>query len=289
MHEDRLAPQYLSKYRALILPNTALLSDAQCAQLRAYVQAGGSLLATFETSLYTERNERRAEFGLSDVFGIHKAGERVGTNGNPYYARIEQKHPILEGFADTNWLPGAENRIPLAAVEHPVLTVVPGFPSYPPELAYPPVSQTTEPAVVLREQGRSRLAYFPGDIEHTLWRSGNKDLSDLLVNTIRWVAHDETPYTIRGVGVIDSFAWETEAGYALHLLNYTNPNAYHGWLQRTYPLGEQRVRMQLPEGVRVKRVTLLRKGTDAAFRQVAGAVEFTVPGIEDYEVVALSV
>ena len=81
VHEDKLAPEDLAKYSALLLPNTALLSDQQCRQLRAYVDAGGSLLATFETSLYNERNERRKDFGLADVFGIHKAGDVVGTVG----------------------------------------------------------------------------------------------------------------------------------------------------------------------------------------------------------------
>jgi hypothetical protein len=73
VHEEKLAPEDLRKYSALLLPNTALLSDQQCRQLSAYVDRGGSLLATFETSLYTERNERRTDFGLADVFGIRKA------------------------------------------------------------------------------------------------------------------------------------------------------------------------------------------------------------------------
>ena len=71
-------------YTALILPNTALLSDEQCRQLRAYADGGGSLLATFETSLYDERNRRRGDFGLADVFGIRKNGEAIGTLGNAY-------------------------------------------------------------------------------------------------------------------------------------------------------------------------------------------------------------
>src|SRR5258708_974439 len=89
LHEDDLGTETLKKYKALILPNTALLSDEQCGQLQAYVEAGGSLLATFETSMYTERNERRRNFGLAQVFGIEKAGDVICTNGNPYYARIE--------------------------------------------------------------------------------------------------------------------------------------------------------------------------------------------------------
>jgi hypothetical protein len=48
--------------------------------------------------MYNERNERRADFGLGDVFGIRKAGDVQGTNGNAFYARIEKPHAILDGF-----------------------------------------------------------------------------------------------------------------------------------------------------------------------------------------------
>ena len=72
VHEDRLEPERLSKYRALILPNVAMLSDAQCRQLRDYVRAGGSLMASFETSLYDENLKPRADFGLADLLGINK-------------------------------------------------------------------------------------------------------------------------------------------------------------------------------------------------------------------------
>jgi hypothetical protein len=290
VHEDRLERERLTKYAALILPNIALLSDEQCAQLRAYVEQGGSLLATFETSMYSNQNHRRGDFGLADVFGIHAAGPVIGRRGNsnPFYARIERQHPILEGFTDTNWLPGAEYRLPVVAVENPVLTVVPGFVAYPPELSYPPVRQTTEPAVVLREQGKSRLAYFPGNIEHSLWIAGNTDLSRLLQNTIRWVGGDGAPVRVEGTGLIEAFAWETEPGFAVHVLNYTNPNTHRGWLREFYPIGEQRVRLQLPAGRSVRRAELLRAEQEIPFSMSGDAVEFAIPSVEDYEVVALT-
>lgn len=289
VHEDRLQPERLKKYTALILSNTALLSDAQCEQLRAYVESGGSLLATFETSLYTEKNERRTDFGLADVLGIHLNGEMVSRkgNGNPYLARIERPHPILDGFEDTHWLPGAEFRLPLAQVEKPVLTVVPGYVAYPPELSYPPVSHTNEPAVVVRQHGKSRLAYFPGDFEATMWISGHTDLSRLMQNTIRWVAGDGAPVTIEGQGLIEAFAWETEPGFAVHVLNYTNPNTHRGWVRTFYPIGEQRVRFRVPAGRRITRVELLRAERDIPFHAAGDVVEFTIPKIESLEVAAL--
>jgi len=293
VHEDRLDPGRLSKYRLLILSNIAMLSDHQCEQLRAFVKAGGSLMASFETGLYDENLNRRSDFGLADLLGINKAGEPIGTNGNAYYARFEktstaQHHPILSGFTDTNWIPGAQNRIPIKPVQNPILTVVPGFVRYPPELAYPPVSHTDEPAVVLRENGNSRTAYFAGDIERTFWLTGHGDLLQLLHNTIRWLTHGEEVVHIAGDGLIETFCWETKPGYAVHFLNYTNPNAHHGWLRSIYPLGPQTITMKLPSGVRVNSVELLQAERKIPFAVNGGTLRFTVPLIKDYEVAAIS-
>jgi hypothetical protein len=287
VHEDKLAPENLAKYSALLLPNTALLSDAQCRELRTYVDSGGSLLATFETSMYNERNERRSDFGLAEVFGIRKAGDAIGTVGNAYLARIEKPHEILDGFTGTNWIPGAENRIPIAPVDNPILTVVPGFVAYPPELSYPLQERTNEPAIAVRQSGKSRLVYFPGDIERTMWRSGHTDLARLLQNAIRWVAGTTQPVTVEGDGVIETFAWETQAGFAVHVLNYTNPAMHRGWIRKFYPIGAQKVRMSLPKGRRVTRVELLRAERNVPFTGGTGTIEFVIPAVLDYEVAAL--
>lgn len=288
VHEDRLVPERLRKYRALLLPNVAMLSDRQCQQIHDYVHAGGSLMASFETSLYDENLRQRPDFGLADLLGISRAGDVVGTRGNAYYERIEKQHPILDGFTDTNWLPGAQNHVPLKPIAAPVLTVVPGFVQYPPELAYPPVSQSDEPAVILAENGASRIAYFPGDIERTFWLTGHGDLLRLLHNTIRWITHDERLLNVDGDGFVEMLAWETPPGYAIHLLNYTNPNAHHGWVRAIHPLGPQVVTMALPDGLRVRNVDLLRAGQLVPFKIEGRTLRFTVPRVDDYEVAAIT-
>jgi hypothetical protein len=294
VHEDKLQPEKLKGYTALLLPNVAMLSDRQCDQIRAYVRSGGSVMASFETSLYDENLQPRPDFGLGDLLGIRKAREVIGTNGNAYYARIEKPdaanpHPILEGFTNTNWLAGAENRIPLEPVPDPLLTVVPGFVRYPPELAYPPVSHTNQPAVVLRETGSSRTAYFPGDIERTYWLTGHGDLQGLLLNTIRWLTRGERIVHVEGPGFVEMLCWETAPGYAVHLLNYTNPDAQHGWLESSDPIGPQTVSLKLPPGVQVKSVELLRAGQGVQFNVEDGVLRFVVPRVEEYEVGAVTV
>jgi hypothetical protein len=287
VHEEKLGLDDLKKYSALLLPNIALLSDPQLGQLREYVRMGGSLLTTFETGLYTERNQKRADFGLAELLGIHKRDDIIGTNGNAFSARIERQHAILEGFTGTNWIAGTDYRVPIAPVEDPILTVVPGSVAYPPELSYPNPSHTQEPAVVLRERGTSRLVYFPGDIDRTVLHSGHTDVSHLLRNSIRWVAGQNQPVTIAGSGLIESFAWETQAGFAVHVLNYTNPAVHRGWIHEFYPIGEQRLRLQIPEGRKVSKVELLRAAAEIPFRMDDGAITFTIPKVVDYEVAAV--
>jgi hypothetical protein len=87
--------------------------------------------------------------------------------------------------------------------------------------------------------------------------------------------------------MIESLAWETQAGFALHVLNYTDPSVHRGWIREFYPIGEQSVRMQLPEGRRVSRVELLRAATEAPFQAAGGAVTVTIPTVVDDEVAAL--
>src|SRR5438309_9680465 len=67
VHEGNLDAATLQKYRALLLPNAAYLSDSQCEVIRKYVDGGGSLLATFETSRYDEWGNQRPDFQLADV------------------------------------------------------------------------------------------------------------------------------------------------------------------------------------------------------------------------------
>ena len=78
------------RFKLLLLPNIAALSNEQCAQIRRFVEGGGSVLATYETSLYDETGERRADFGLADVFGVSWRKTLDGPIPNSYL-RVEDK------------------------------------------------------------------------------------------------------------------------------------------------------------------------------------------------------
>src|SRR5262249_42716029 len=124
-------------------------------------------------------------------------------------------------------------------------------------------------------------------VDRTCWRSGDDDLSHLLQNAIKWIRGADPVVSVTGAGLIEVFAWQTEPGYALHLVNYTNPNATHGYIRRYYPLGPQQVRFRIADRT-IRSVRALRSERILEFQQRDGFVSFEVPGLADYEVVALT-
>ena len=288
--EDDLGEETLRRYRVLILPNAAYLSERHVQQIREFASRGGSVLATFETSLYDEWGNRRDQFALADLFGVKATGRALPAQDNSYM-RIEGAHPVVDGFGGTALLPGAAERVPIRADDTGalVLGVVPGYPSFPPEMVFPRQSNTSEPAAMFRQQGHTRVAYFGGDIDRTFWRSTNTDLSRLLGNTVRWLRGDEQPLvTINGDGVVEAFAWETDPGIALHLVNYTNPNMMRGWFRRFYPVGPLQIDFAAPAGRTIHHARALRAGRDLSLRVEGSRLLFEVPQIADYDVIALT-
>jgi hypothetical protein len=293
VHEAFLTPDRLDRFKLLVLANTTSLSDAQCAAVRGYVERGGSVLATFASSLFDETGARRANFGLSDVFGVSFAGRVDGPMQNSYLSletdRVTGRHPILRGLDEASRIINGVFRLevrPDVAFPSPV-TLIPTYPDLPMEDVYPRVPRTDTREVYLREMGRSRVAYFPWDISRTFWEVMSVDHLKLLGNTIAWATGEPPVVQVDGPGVIDVTVWRQRHSMTVHLVNLTNPMMMKGPLREVIPVGPLRVRVRLPAGATSKRVQLLTAGTTAAASIVDGAVTLTVPSVDVHEVIAI--
>ncbi|AXB80140.1 alpha-amylase family protein [Novosphingobium sp. P6W] len=294
--DGHLSEDVLARYDVLVLPNIALMSDATAGALRAYAKQGGSILATFETGVYDEAGQERADFALSDVFGVHKTGSREGygyvaSDGTPVAGavsmqRIERPHPIVNGFLDTNWIAGSSWRMPIAATGNPVLTHIPQHPVYPVEAVYSDRMHTALPTMVAGGNAEGRFVYLAEDIDAAYWRDSAADLGDLLTGALEWLVRDRKSVKVEGPGFLDLYAWRTEPGYAVHLVNHTNPDFRGGAFRQVYPVGTQELALTLDAAEPVRMVRLLRKGIEVAFRQDGSTVYATIPEVGDYEVIA---
>jgi hypothetical protein len=291
VHEAFLDAADVDRYKLLVLPNVAALSDEQCRKLSDYVVRGGSLLATFETALYDETGARRDDFGLRDVFKVSFGGAVDRRMQNSYLALHHEpgRHPLLAGLEDAPRIINATQRVhvrPREPFPSPV-TLVPSYPDLPMEHVFPRVPTTDDRQVYLRDLGRSRVVYFPGDIDRTFWEVLSADHGRLLANAIDWACNEERPVKVAGPGLLDVTAWRQKDSLTVHLVNFTNPMAMKGPLREFVPVGPLTVTVRLPEGRRANRVRLLSAGTVPETSAAAGALTVTIPSVRDHEVVAV--
>ncbi len=294
VHEAVLAADQLDRFKLLILADAAALSAAQCSAIRAYVARGGSLLATFASSLYDETGQRRDDFGLADVFGVSFDGRVDGPMQNSYLnldpdASTGRHHPVLDGLGDTTRIINGVFRLavrPTMAFPSPV-TLVPSYPDLPMEDVYPRVPRTDTREIYLRDLGSNRVVYFPWDIDRTFWEVMCVDHGRLLANAVRWATNEPAPVEVAGPGLLDVTIWRQRSSITVHLVNLTNPMMMKGPLRELTPAGTQRVTVRLPAGSRAQKVQLLTAGTTPRVETTGSTLVVTVPSIECHEVVAI--
>ena len=295
VHDQLLDSAHIQQFKTLILPNMAALSEAQCRQLREYVNRGSSLIATYETSLYDEWGVRRQDFGLADLFGVSfKSGADAPMRNA--YLRLEHdsthRHPLLKGLEDAPRTIHGVWRLEVEAREkfpNPPLTLIPSYPDLPMEKVYPRVAKTDQPEVFLREaqNGGGRVIYFPWDIDRTFWEVLCVDHFKLLRNSVEWATNEEPPVSVTGPGVLDVTLWRQKTSMTVHMVNLTNPMMMKGPMRELIAIGPQRVRVRLPDGVRPRGVRLLAAGTIPRFERSDRSLTINVPSILDHEVVAI--
>ena len=294
VHEALLTPEHLDRFKLLILADAAALSDAQCTAIGDYVRRGGSVVATFATSLYDERGRRRDQFGLADLFGVSFAGRIDGPMQNSYLSldadpSTGQRHEVLAGLEDTPRIINGVFRVqvkPTADFPSPV-TLIPSYPDLPMEDVYPRVAHTDSRELYLRQIGQSRVAYIPWDIGRTFWEVLAVDHGRLFRNVVTWATNEALPVEVAGPGLLDVTAWRQRDSMTVHLVNLTNPMMMKGPLREVIPIGPLTVRIRLPEGARARKVQLLTAGATPRTETAARTITVTVPSVDVHEVVAI--
>ena len=287
VHDGMLAAEQLAGLRVVALPNVAALSDRQCRQLEEFVAGGGSLLATYETSLYDEWGRRRDDFGLGRLFGVRAAGPAEGPIKNSYLALAPG--PLTDGFEGADWIINGVRRLPISvSADNPIesgVRRIPSFPDLPMEELYARESGTAEPEVLLSSHGRGRVAYLPGDLDRTFWELLNPDHGRLLANVLAWTGAADGPVTVTGPGILDLSVWQGSGFVALHLVNLTNPMMMKGPFRELFPVGPQTVGLRLPAGAGTRlTVRLLHAGGEPEFTVADGMINFETGAIIDHEI-----
>jgi hypothetical protein len=295
-----------------------VMSARPCAAVRRFVERGGNLIATGQTSLYGPWGEPRTDFALADLFGAHVTlvrghsiqddlkfaretlhsylrlapelsagvyGPKIGNEPPP----AGKRHPILKGFDETDILPfgGSLGSVRAEAGAAVLATFVPPFPIYPPESSWMRVPRTDIPALILPATKKSRIAYMPADLDRRYARDNLPDHGDLLANLVRWAAGDTIPLAVHGHGLVDCHLYRQHNRLILHLVNLTNAGTWRAPVDELIPVGPLSVEVRTIEGLRVSKMKFLVSQRESSLIQKKDWAVFQVQSLVDHEVIVL--
>lgn len=316
-HIDRDADQFA----ALVLPNLAIMTSGQIAAVRRFIDRGGSLIATGETSLYDEMGDPKPDYALADLFGAHlvtpkttkpaapvekMAGEAYHTYfrltpelrsqmAGPHIANEPaikgRRHPILKGFEETDILPYGGLLEPLRtdAGAEVLMTFIPQFPTYPPEKSYMQVAKTDIPGVIIKPTSKGgNVVFIPADLDAQFGRSNLSDHGNLLANIVRWTLKENLPVTVEGAGLVDCHLYQQPGRLILHIVNLTSAATWRQPLDEFIAIGPLKVKVKLPATVSGKNVRLLVSGQKMTAGITSGFTQFEIKSIPDHEVIVIS-
>jgi uncharacterized membrane protein len=248
--DHQLDAEHLADYSVLILPNSACLSEAQAAAVRTFVQEGGGLLATGETSLYDEDGNLRQEFGLADVLGITYQGI------NPKVEEVQQT-PVLKRYPfylRSHEIVGDLEKIgitylPWFAIELEAdREILATWCDVKPDTGWNCVNGGLEiagdsgiPLVTVGSYGKGRVCYISSDITANYAFENAANTRNLFASIMRWIA----PLQIEIIApkcVVSSVCTQQERRI-IHLVNYSASSrlfqeigGYFGYFRQKSPV-----------------------------------------------------
>lgn len=316
VHADHLARD-AGHFAVLILPNLAAMSATQIEAGRHFVEKGGGLIATGETSRCNESGEPQSDFALADLFGAHITGDsadfmhrRRTMETQQTYLRLApelraraygpqtgnepaangERHAVLRSFDGTDILAFGGSLEPLRVDNGATVlaTFIPAFPGSPPEEAFMRQPRTDIPGLILNEAGaHGRVAFLPADLDRRYGRDNLPDHGNLLANLVHWAARDNVPLQMSGAGFVDCHLYQQETRLVLHLVNLTSAGTWRAPVDELIRTGPFDVRVRLPDGMHRSHVQLLVSKTSTKATVKNGWLYFNLPTILDHEVAVI--
>lgn len=283
--DDQLSKERLQKYKLVILPNIRCMSDKEAEMLKVYVRNGGSLIATYATSLYDTEGKERSDYALSELFGVHYAGRKENTRRDNYQYILNKKHPIVEpDSAQTELLFNAGYTTlckPVTGADV-ICTWVPTIQNQPPDKSWVEKFSTEFPTVVENKYGKGRVLYFANQPDLLSYLIGQQDPRNLLLRSIRLLAGSAIPVESNApssvnIGLTKSL---TKPGqYVVSLVNTTSAPIRP--IREIIPDYNIRVKLKL-EGRSVASHKVLRCQGNCQVKTTGQTVELNISKLQDF-------
>lgn len=313
INDWNLNTEDLSRYKVLILANTACLDNRQVAAIEQYIRGGGGLVATVDTSLFDEFGDPRPNFALAGVLGVNyrglptqAGGKQLEIDGNfaksigpDYWEKrknvfdFEQdpKSFLNQGrmrtYVDTDRITfkGPAVRVALRDNQSTAPATLRSKDN---------PSADAMPAVVARSHGKGRVVYLPAGLDAAYYLYPYPYQRLVLKHAIEWAAAAPAPLRVEApMCVHATFFRQQKPGIdrlLVHLFNDLNTTAFHALPNDDVPLREEVVpisdiKLTFDPKYRIRRVHLEPQGTELRTEPIDGKIRVVVPRLELHSIV----
>lgn len=274
----------LQKYRVVILPNVLVMSDLEIEAFRAYVAAGGSLYASGYSSLVAADGTLRADFGLTDVFGV--SANSMMDHTLAFFTPSEKRFAGLVAPQDHlihrgGWI-AIENRSAktLSNLTKPWCPETGGTvlrPSFASIHSSPPGLAPFAPGITWNRYGRGRACYVAGPIEAEPQQVNRP----VFVGLIRRLHGGTMPVEAEAPEFIELTVFDKAREFRLNLSLVSLRQT-----EEPIPCGGK-VFVRMGETYRPTKLRLLPARKDHPFRKIADGIEFTFTDFETFSMFEL--
>ena len=267
----------LSRYELLVLPNATCLSDEACRAISDFVGGGGNLVASFETSLYDEDGRRREDLRLGGLFGARFSGRMFGPMLWDYVAPdYGTGSPLLKGVSK-EFIPAPAYGIEIkTTVGKPLAhfcTKLVGCYDHSPEVS-------DLPFIVTNRHGKGTVVYLAGTFGISLSSFRFPEYLTLVRNVATKLS--AAPVLVENAPWVEVNVRRNDEAMFVHLVNQTS--GLKRPMTHIQPLTDLEV--VLPK-VKCKQSRTLRQDRKLRTRVGRRGTSFTLPLLEDYEVIEL--
>ncbi|MEI6913693.1 MAG: beta-galactosidase trimerization domain-containing protein [Armatimonadota bacterium] len=299
----------LSKYKVLVLPNTACLNEEQAAAIREFVKNGGGLVASVDTSLFDEMGNTRKDFLLADVFGVHYTGVASGSGKKEaldpnfekaidasYWEKRKSifdfkmtEHPLFDSAKMKDYLPDGSSCFKGQAVavsadaDAQVIATITGREA----------GQQPSPSVVVHTFGKGKVVYLPAGFDSAYYLYPYPYQRLVLAQAMRWAAPEQPKISVEAPMCVHSTFYRQKTKgdrLVVHLYNDFNSSGNHAKPEDDVPLREEVVPIAgitvTYKDYNIKKVTLEPEGTLLTPTKLAdGSLQITVPKLDVHTMV----
>jgi hypothetical protein len=267
----------IDSYDCIFLPTCACLSDKAVKKLKGFAAKGGTLIGSFDTSVYNEEGEKRSVPGLKEVFGINRLGSITNYKRWNYLSR-SGKHPVFKGI-DIPVLPAPEYGFEVKV--HGKAEVLARFHGV---MAgrYDEPTAPENPAVVLNLYKKGTGIYLAGTFGEMMDSYAPPEYRRMVASIVKLFTRNTV--SVDPAGNVEVVVRRQKDRMLVHLVNYTGlvPRPF----EKVVPL--QNLRVHIKGGKRYSRIfALVDRAGCSVKRRKNGRLEITIKNLNAYEVVVL--